>query len=134
MPRACWATLAGCTILGVRRIGIASCLLIKHVAFGPELLDASGWARRQAPAVLVTIEPHQAAHQDNQPLSTTSITSPPTKYQVLYPSVSTTLTAGPSIIFTFLPSHQLISPAAMATPHPRAINVPVAHVGLSSRL
>jgi hypothetical protein len=65
MPRACWATLAGCTILGVRRIGIAGCLLIKHVASGPELLDASGWARRRAPAVLVTIEPHQAAHQDN---------------------------------------------------------------------
>jgi hypothetical protein len=67
-------------------------------------------------------------------LSTTSITLPPTKYRLRYPSASTTWTAGPSIIFTFLPSHQLISPAAMATPHPRAINVPVAHVGLSSRL
>lgn len=35
------------------------------------------------------------------------------------------LISGPSIFFTFRPSHQDISPANMATPQPRAMKVPI---------
>lgn len=54
-----------------------------------------------------------------------------TKLEIMYytspGSPSTTLTSGPSICFTFRPSHQDMRPASIATPHPKPMKVPVAH-------